>query len=125
MELLGLTETKKPLFIPVPVGRVDFTKEIAPIIKDMCFKCHGGEKVKGKFKLNTRELAMAGGESGKAILPLKPAISKFYTSMFDADEDILMPPPKEKTRPSKEQIERVKKWIEEGAEWPDGFEFKK
>ena len=120
------------IFTPVPnpdpllkVEKVSFEKDIAPIIKDMCFKCHGGEKVKGKLKLNTKALAMEGGESGKAILPGKPSISKFYTSMIDPDEDILMPPPKEKARPSKEQIERVKKWIEEGADWPEGFEFKK
>ena len=68
---------------------------------------------------------MEGGESGKAILPLKPSISKFYTSLVDPDEDVVMPPPKEKARPSKEQIERVRKWIEEGADWPDGIEFKK
>ena len=120
------------IFTPVPKGdpllkvdKVSFEKEIAPIIKDMCFKCHGGEKVKGKFKLNTKALAMEGGESGKAINPGKPTLSKFYTSLVDADEDILMPPPKEKARPTKEQIERVKLWIEQGAEWPDGFEFKK
>lgn len=107
------------------VAKVSFEKEIAPIIKDMCFKCHGGEKVKGKFKMNTKALAMEGGESGKAILPGKPALSKFYTSLTDPDEDLLMPPPKEKARPTKEQIERVKLWIEQGADWPDGFEFKK
>jgi len=113
----------KPLLTPSP--KVSFEKEIAPVIKDMCFKCHGGEKVKGKFKMNTKALAFEGGESGKAILPGKSSISKFYTSLVDPDEDIVMPPPKEKARPSKEQIERVKLWIEQGAEWPDGFEFKK
>jgi uncharacterized membrane protein len=108
-----------------PTGRIDFVNDIAPIIKNDCFKCHGGEKVKGKLKLNTKALAMAGGESGRVILPGKPAISKFYTSLVDPDEDILMPPPKEKARPSREQIERVRRWIEEGAEWPDGVEFRK
>ena len=81
--------------------------------------------MKGKFKLNTKALAMEGGESGKAILPGKPTLSKFYTSLIDKDEDVLMPPPKEKTRPSKEQIEKVRLWIEQGADWPDGVEFKK
>jgi uncharacterized membrane protein len=114
----------KPLLIPA-AGKVDFVNDIAPIIKNDCFKCHGGEKVKGKLKLNTKALAMEGGESGKAILPGKPSISKFYTSLLDPDEDVLMPPPKEKARPTKEQIEKVRKWIEEGADWPDGFEFKK
>jgi hypothetical protein len=105
--------------------KVDFAKDIAPMIQAACFKCHGGEKVKGKFKLNTKKDAFEGGESGKAILPGKPTISKFYTSLIDPDEDILMPPPKEKVRPSKDQIEKVRKWIEQGADWPDGFEFKK
>jgi uncharacterized membrane protein len=117
-------DKKEPLLIPVS-AKVDFAKEIAPIIKDMCFRCHGGEKVKGKFKLNTKALAMEGGESGKAILPGKPTLSKFYTSLMDKDEDVLMPPPKEKVRPSKEQIEKVRLWIEQGADWPDGVEFKK
>jgi uncharacterized membrane protein len=120
-------EKKEPLVTPSkPISdKVDFAKDIAPIIKDMCFKCHGGEKVKGKFKLNTKAFAMEGGESGKAILPGKPTLSKFYTSLIDKDEDVLMPPPKEKTRPSKEQIEKVRLWIEQGAEWPEGVEFKK
>jgi uncharacterized membrane protein len=117
-------DKKEPLLIPVS-AKVDFAKEIAPIIKDMCFRCHGGEKVKGKFKLNTKALAMEGGESGKAILPGKPTLSKFYTSLVDKDEDVLMPPPKEKVRPSKEQIEKIRLWIEQGADWPDGVEFKK
>lgn len=107
-------------------GKIDFVKEIAPIIKDSCFKCHGGEKVKGKFNLTSKKTAFAEAESGKAILPTKPTLSKFYTSMAaDKEADDLMPPIKEKARPTKEQIEKVKKWIEEGANWPDGFEFKK
>jgi uncharacterized membrane protein len=120
-------DKKAPLLIPATLvaDKVDFAKDIAPVIKDMCFKCHGGEKVKGKFKLNTKALAMEGGESGKAILPGKPTLSKFYTSLTDKDEDVLMPPPKEKVRPSKEQIEKVRLWIEQGAEWPDAVEFKK
>lgn len=111
--------------VPVSAGKVDFVKDVAPVIKEMCFRCHGGEKVKGKFKLNTKALALEGGESGKAILPGKPALSKFYTSLIDKDEDVLMPPPKEKTRPSKDQVEKIRLWIEQGAEWPDGVEFKK
>jgi len=111
---------------PDSPDKVDFVKEIAPIIRNDCFKCHGGEKVKGKFNLGSKKTAFDQAESGKAILPMKPDLSKFYKSMtLDAGDDDLMPPIKEKARPTKEQIERVKKWIEQGAEWPDGYEFKK
>ena len=85
--------------------KVDFVRDIAPLIQNACFRCHGGEKVKGKFKLNTKMTAFEGGESGKAINPGKPSLSKLYTSLIDPDEDVLMPPPKEKVRPSREQIE--------------------
>lgn len=130
-------EPTPAIFKPVPtpdpkadpllkVDKVSFEKEIKPIIQDMCFKCHGGEKVKGKFKLNTRADAFAQAASGKAIIPNKPTLSKFYTSLIaDPESDEYMPPPKEKARPTKEQIERVKLWIEQGAEWPEGIEFKK
>lgn len=120
------TPTSNPPPLLTPSGKVHFEKEIAPIVRDMCFKCHGGEKVKGKFKLNTKEDAFGQAASGKAIIPMKPTISKFYTSLIaDPESDEYMPPPKEKARPSKEQIELVKKWIEQGADWPDGYEFKK
>jgi uncharacterized membrane protein len=121
----SMVKSAVPAGTPDSAGKVDFVKDIAPMIKDMCFKCHGGEKVKGKFKMNTKTLAMEGGESGKEILPGKPALSKFFTSLTDPDEDVLMPPPKEKARPSKDQIEKVRSWIEQGAVWPDGYEFKK
>jgi len=120
------TEEKPLLKVSeISSNKVDFAKDIAPMIQAACFKCHGGEKVKGKFKMNTKKDAFDGGDTGKAILPGKPALSKFFTSLTDPDEDILMPPPKEKVRPSQEQIEKVRRWIEQGADWPEGFEFKK
>jgi len=121
-------EKKEPILKHTEPGsaKVDFAKDIAPIIKDMCFKCHGGEKVKGKFNLSSKKTAFEQAESGKAILPGKPTLSKLYTSMTaEKDNDDLMPPIKEKVRPSKEQIEKVRLWIEQGADWPEGVEFKK
>jgi len=110
-----------------PVGRIDFETHIAPMIKESCFVCHGGEKSgkngKGGLKLTTKALAMKGGAGGPCIVPGKPAESSFYTLLIDTDPDKRMPE-KAKALP-KEQIERVKRWIEQGADWPDGFEFKK
>lgn len=111
---------------PTPVaGTVDFVKEIAPIIKDSCLKCHSAtppNKIKGKLRLETKETALKGGSGGKVIVPGKPDDSSFYTLLISTDEDERMPEkapalPKEKT-------ELIKKWIEQGAPWPDGFEIK-
>jgi uncharacterized membrane protein len=107
-----------------PRSRVDFVVDIAPIIEASCFKCHGGAKgVKGKLSLATKALAMKGGANGKVIEPRDPANSSFYTLLLEEDEEKRMPE-KAKALPQ-EQILKIKKWIEEGAEWPEGFEFKK
>ncbi|HEX7898910.1 MAG TPA: DUF2231 domain-containing protein [Planctomycetota bacterium] len=111
----------KPLQNPDPTpamaGNVDFVKEIAPIIKASCLKCHGPEKTKGKLRLDSKAGALK-----KGIKPGKPDDSTFYTLLISDDPDERMP---EKADPlPKAQIELIKKWIVQGAPWPDGFEIK-
>lgn len=100
---------------PVPVSAgVDFVKDIAPIIKDSCLKCHGPEKQKGKLRLDSKAEALK-----KGIKPGKPDDSTFYTLLITDNEDERMPE-KAPALP-KEKIDLIKKWIEQGAPWPDGF----
>jgi hypothetical protein len=101
-------------------GKVAFHDQVMPILKEYCLRCHGGEKVKGKFDLKTRTLAFKGGKNseGMGIVPGKPQESSLYTRMVDPDEDSHMPPAKDR-QPSKEQIELIRRWIAEGANWPD------
>jgi uncharacterized membrane protein len=116
-------EKKEPLQTPqnppapAIAGTVDFEKEIAPIIKASCLKCHGPEKPKGKLRLDTKAGAMK-----KGIKPGKPDDSTFYTLLISTEEDERMP---EKAPPlPPEKIALIKKWIEQGAPWPDTFEIK-
>lgn len=103
---------------PTPAaGTVDFEKDIAPIIKASCLKCHSPAKTKGKLRLHAEADALK-----KSIKPGKPAESTFYTLLVTDNEDERMP--SEADPLPKEQIELVKKWIEQGAPWPDGFEIK-
>jgi len=99
-------------------GKVDFEAQIAPILKATCLKCHNPGKKKGKLLLDTKANAMKGGENGACIVPGKPSESSFYKLLVDPDPDVRMPE-KEKPLP-KEQIELIRKWIEQGAPWPDG-----
>ena len=48
----------------------DFTKDIKPILELSCLKCHGGEKPKGKFSLETRANALKGGNNGVAFVEM-------------------------------------------------------
>jgi hypothetical protein len=113
--------------LQMPSGRMDFVADIAPILKESCFVCHGGEKSgkngKGGLRLTTKALAMKGGDGDRCIEPGDPAKSSFYMLLVEKDPDKRMP---EKAPPlAREKIEKIRLWIEQGAVWPDSFEFKK
>src|SRR5437773_10849368 len=48
--------------------KVDFAKEIQPILQNNCVKCHGPEKQKGKLRLDSKEAALKGGKDGPAFV---------------------------------------------------------
>ena len=102
---------------PVGSDPVDFVKQIKPIFEQYCLKCHGPEKEED-FRIDNREAAM------DYIIPGKAKESQMYTVLFSEDPEELMPPPDEKNPLKPEQIKLIEKWIDEGAKWPDGVEFK-
>jgi formylglycine-generating enzyme required for sulfatase activity len=97
--------------------KVDFVKDVKPILENYCLRCHGDEKPKGGLVLKTKADAVRGGENGTALTPGNPAKSPLYTlTILPADDDNVMPPKGEKLK--KDQTDTLKKWIEEGADWP-------
>ena len=103
----------------------DFEKEIAPILKASCVKCHNATKAKGKLNLETKEGAMKGGKDGNTIVAGKPAESKMIKSIeLPVDDEDAMPPKDKAPRPTADQVALLKKWIEAGANWPDGVTVK-
>ena len=99
--------------------KIDFRKDIQPTLEVHCLSCHGGEKPKGGLRLDTRANAVNGGDDGAALVPGKPAESPLYTTtILPADHDDAMPPKGE--RLSKAETDRLRLWIEQGAEWPAG-----
>lgn len=112
--------------------KVDFNKDIKPIFEQSCIKCHRvnpdepKKKPKGAFRLDDKAAALKGGDSGAAIVPGKGADSLLVKLLHGpvkvADDEIAaMPKPKKgeewKALP-KEQIDLIKAWIDQGAEWP-------
>src|SRR5438132_447469 len=99
---------------------VDFVKDIKPILEIACVKCHTAERHKGELRLDTKAGAFKGGENGPAIVPGKLEKSLLYTSTtLPPDHDDLMPPKKKGGPLSKDEIELLRLWIEQGASWPD------
>ena len=103
----------------------DFVKEIAPILEASCVKCHCEAKVKGKLRMDTKEMAMKGGKNTKLIVAGKPDESALIkVLLLDPAEDEAMPPEGKAPRPDAAKIELLKKWVAAGAAWPDDVKLK-
>ncbi len=100
---------------------IDFSHEIAPLLKQQCGKCHTGTAKKGGFSLNTRETLMAGGESGAAVVAGMSGKSELIKRLLSDDKDLRMPP--EGPRLPVESIAKVKTWIDADLPWEAGFSF--
>jgi mono/diheme cytochrome c family protein len=106
---------------------VNFSREILPILSDNCFACHGPDAKarKAKLRLDTKEGAFRLRDGVAVVVPGKSATSELYTRIASADETEVMPPPKSKKKLTTQQIELVKRWIDEGAPWGKHWSFEK
>ncbi|MFZ4765623.1 MAG: DUF1549 domain-containing protein, partial [Roseimicrobium sp.] len=105
-----------------PLRAVDFAREVKPIFEAHCTGCHGAEKHKSDYRLDSRDAALAGGESGNAaIVPGKPEAGSLIRLVDGSDKELFMPPRKSDAKPlSTAQIETLRQWIAEGAKWSGG-----
>ena len=94
-------------------GTALFQKTIRPALIDNCLKCHGDEKVRSGLDLSTRDLLLEGGDSEDAIDLEKPGESYLLTLIRHEEEDLEMPPKKDKLPDS--LIADFEKWIALGA----------
>ena len=100
--------------------KVDFVKQVKPLLEGSCTHCHGAKEDKGDFRMHTLEDLKKGNENGPGLTPGDPSKSAIYTTLLlDVEDDMVMPPKKEGLL-EKSQIEVIKSWIEQGADWPAG-----
>ena len=102
---------------------VDFAREVRPILEKSCFGCHGPEKQKSNYRLDVRDIALKGGESGeRAIVPHDAKASPLVRYVSGEDPDMVMPPKKSDVpRLTAEQVATLRAWIDAGPSWPDEF----
>lgn len=101
-----------------PAPRVDFRRDVQPILKAHCHACHGETMQESELRLDDKTAALAGGVSGPVIVAGKPDESLLIELVSGDDPDRLMPPKDDPL--TAEQIETLKRWIKAGAEWPEG-----
>ena len=107
--------------LPPPAAKKDLTydKDIKPLLQNSCLKCHGAEKPKAKYRVDSREAMIKGGESGDpAIVPGKSEKSLVVLYPADLVVDMEMPPTDKREKYpawTKDQIALVRAWIDQGA----------
>ncbi|MFO1005639.1 MAG: PSD1 and planctomycete cytochrome C domain-containing protein [Planctomycetaceae bacterium] len=105
--------------------RVEFNRQIRPILSDHCFQCHGPDQAhrEGGLRLDLPADAAKGGDSGPAIVPGQVEASEVWKRITSSDPDLRMPPPQSGKELKPEQIELIQKWIAEGAEYQGHWAF--
>lgn len=106
----------------VSAQRVEFNRDIRPILSDNCFYCHGFDEAhrEAGLRLDTFE----GATEFDAIVPGDPEESELIRRILSDDPDETMPPPDSEKTLSTEQRELVARWIEQGAEYQEHWAWK-
>ena len=100
---------------------VDFNRDIASILEERCWSCHGEDEQESGLRLDLRVKALRGGDSGlAAVVPGRPDKSYLIDVVRHLDADVKMPPDEDKMPPV--EIELLTRWIQQGAIWPGQME---
>ena len=104
---------------------IDFGRDIQPILSDRCYACHGqdSETREGGLRLDKRDAALTGGDSGAAFVPGNSKASELVQRILSEDPDELMPPPKNKKALTEKEKKLLIRWIDEGAEYSNHWSF--
>ena len=113
--IVALGEVSAAPAAPASVGKVEYNRDVRPILSDNCFLCHGPDKNtrKAKLRLDIREDAIA----QEAFVPGKPDESELVKRLFTTDADDIMPPPDSHKHLTDAQKDILKRWIAQGAEY--------
>lgn len=107
--------------LPAPaLGKVDFSRDIKPILEKHCLKCHSNEKPKSSFRLASRQSALKGGNHGVDIVPGQSSKSPLIVYVARLDEEMAMPPEGRGVPLTAEEIGLMRAWIDQGLNWESG-----
>ena len=94
-----------------------FEKQVAPLLKSRCLKCHNPAKARGELDLTTRASLLKGGQTGAAVVPGKVADSLLFAKAHDGK----MPPGQPLAAA---EVDLLRRWIDAGAPWQQGLTLK-
>ena len=110
---------------PLP-ERIQFNRDIRPILSDTCFHCHGPDKTnrEADLRLDLKEGTFKDrGDGTRVVFPSHPEKSELYRRIVTSDDDERMPPADADRQLTQRQIALFKRWIEQGANWQKHWSF--
>jgi hypothetical protein len=108
----------------IGADRVRFNADIRPIFAEHCVACHGGVKQASELSFVYRDNVMAGGESGApAVVPGDVEASYLIDRVTDPAPESRMPPAEHGPALSDTEIDLLKRWIAQGAQWEAPWAF--
>src|SRR5215217_4305301 len=96
---------------------VEFARDIQPILEGQCYECHGPKKARGRLRFDRKSSVFTGGMSGPAIAPGDSENSVLVRRLLGLDGEDRMPLDKDPLPDG--QIALLRRWIDQGAAWPD------
>jgi ankyrin repeat protein len=105
--------------------KIDFEREVAPILRQRCVDCHGPEMQLADLRLDQRKFVLVDDEDRGLVKPGQSGESLLIQRLVDKQLGLIMPPtfpffPQDKVGLPAAQIEVLKQWIDQGATWPEG-----
>ncbi|MEQ8700031.1 MAG: DUF1549 domain-containing protein, partial [Bauldia litoralis] len=118
-----LARLKREIQVP---AKIDFARDIRPILSDNCFFCHGPDanRREGKLRLDTRDGALGERRRADPVIIPGDLLGSELVQRILAEEDYIRMPPVDSGRVLEDRERRLlAAWIEQGAEWQDHWSF--
>ena len=115
---LGIAEEKATR--PAVTSRVDFTRQIRPLLSDRCFRCHGPDASRRKAKLRLDTARGRLQEAGRGLggrQAGRPSKSELMRRITTDDDDDMMPPPESQLSLTDDEKALLTRWVAEGADY--------
>ena len=121
--LFGLTTVLEP----ADAEKLQFGRDIRPILSDKCYACHGPDPAvrQANLRLDTKEGAFSEPSGYPIIVPGEPENSELVLRITHENIDQRMPPQIANRRPTQKEIDTLIQWIAEGAEWEEHWVYKR
>src|SRR5258706_13640027 len=121
----GADEVRPGASAPIP-DKIQFNRDVRPILSENCYKCHGPDPKarEAKLRFDTKEGLFAALDEGRlAVTAYNLPKSQLWKRITSMDKEEKMPPAKSGKKLLPRDIAVLKKWIEQGAEWQGHWAF--